>query len=189
MAVWTQRPTTMTALRSPSGPLRQTAPKEPCSRLRTQSSRKIRKSVTPSNVPQPSVSLTSDSLPTPPSIQAAPPSRARPGPTLTIYHPSSGAKLGEHAPISSSTATPGDLSSSTPLPTVGDRKLWSSLQRILELQAGIATMHADMEGVSGRGPGNNTGIVSVDAGECGNAGPMKRSRRGQTLPIGDKEPT
>ena len=149
------------------------------------------KSATPANVPQPSVSLTSDSLPPPPSIQAAPPSRARPGPTLTIYDPSSGAKLGEHPPISSSTATPGDLSSSAPLPTADDRKLWSSLERILELQAEIATMHADMEGVGGRGPGNNThmgGIASVGAGEGGNAGPGKRSRRGQTLPIGDEEP-
>jgi hypothetical protein len=144
----------------------------------------------PSHVPQPSVSLTSDSLPAPPSIQAAP-SRARPGPTLTIYDPFSGAKLGDHTPISSSTATPGDLSSSTPLPTADDRKLWSSLERILELQAEIATMHADMEGVGGRGPGNNThtgGIASVGADEGGHAGPRKRSRRGQTLPIGDEEP-
>ena len=139
---------------------------------------------TPSHVPQPSGSLTSDSLPAPPSIQAAP------RPTLTIYDPFSGVKLGEHTPVSSSTATPGDLSS-TPLPTADDRRLWSSLERILELQAEIATMHADMEGVGGRGPGNNAhtgGIASVGADEGGNAGPRKRSRRGQTLPIGDEEP-
>ena len=71
----------------------------------------------------------------------------------------------------------------------GDHKLWSSLEETLELQAEIAMMHAEMEGVGGRGPGNNAGIVSVGAGEGGNAGPRKRSRRGQTLLIGDEEPT
>ncbi|KAH0838031.1 hypothetical protein J3R83DRAFT_6271 [Lanmaoa asiatica] len=138
--------------------------------------------------PQPSGSLmTSDSLPPPFSMQTAPSSSARPGPTLTIYDPFSGAKLGEHTPISPSTATPGD---STPLPTADDRKLWSSLERILELQAEIAAMHVNMEGVGGRGLGNTHtgGIPSVGVGEGGNAGPVKRSRRGQTLPVGDEEP-
>ena len=107
---------------------------------------------------------------------------------MTIYDPLSGAKLDEHTSISSPTATLGDLSSSAHLPTAGDHKLWSSLGRTSELQAEIATMHAETEGVGGRGPGNNTGIVSVGAGEGGDAGPRKRSRRGQTLPIGDEEP-
>ncbi|KAG8219519.1 hypothetical protein J3R82DRAFT_469 [Butyriboletus roseoflavus] len=145
----------------------------------------------PSNAPQPSVSLmTSDSLPPPPSMQTAPSPNVRPGPTLTIYDPFSGAKLGEHTPISSSTATPGELSSATPLPTTDDRNLWTSLERILELQAEIAAMHADMEGVGGKGSGNTHagGIASVNVAEGGNAGSRERSRRGQTLPVGDEEP-
>lgn len=145
----------------------------------------------PSNAPQPSVSLTtSDSLPPPPSMQSAPLPSAQPGPTLTIYDPFSGAKLGEHTPILPSTATPGELSSATPFPTADDHKLWSSLERILELQAEISAMHADMEGVGGRGSGNihAGGIASVGASEVGNAGPSRGSRRGQTLPIGDEEP-
>lgn len=131
--------------------------------------------------PQPSVSLmtrTSDSVPTPPSIPA---SHVRLGPTLTIFDPFSGAKLGEHTPISPSTVTPGEQCVSPPLPSADDRKLWSSLERILELQAEIATMHADMECV-GKGLGNTA------HGEVGNAGPSKGMRRGQTLPIGDEEP-
>ncbi|KAF8560046.1 hypothetical protein OG21DRAFT_20517 [Imleria badia] len=138
----------------------------------------------PSTAPQPSVSLmtrTSDSLPTPPSI---PTSRARAGPVVTIYEPFSGAKLSEYTPISP--ATPGELST-TPLPTADDRKLWSSLERILELQAEIAAMHADMEGVGGRG-GNNTHTAGGIASEGGTAASRKRIRRGQTLPIGDEEP-
>ena len=137
----------------------------------------------PSTAQQPSVSLmTSDSLPTPPSIPA---SGTRPGPVLTIYDPFSGAKLGEQTPMSHSPTTPGELSTA-PLPTADDRKLWSSLERILELQAEIAAMHADMEGVGGRGPGNNTHTSGI-AGEGGNVGSRKRTKRGQTLPIGDEE--
>lgn len=141
----------------------------------------------PSNAPQPSVSLmTSDSVHTPPSIT----SRAHSGRTLTIYEPFSGAKLGEHSSISQSTATPREHTPSAPLPSADDRKLWSSLERILELQAEIAAMHADMEGVGGRGPGGNphTGaVVSVGGGEGANVRPRKRSKRGRTLPIGDEE--
>ena len=143
----------------------------------------------PSNAPQPSVSLmTSDSLPLPPppSMQTAPSPNARPGPALSIYDPYSGAKLGDHTPISPATVTPGELSSATPLPMTDDQKLWSSLERILELQAEIAAMHADMEGVGART--HVGGIASASAGEGGNTGPRKRSRRGQTLPVGDEEP-
>ncbi|KAI9570264.1 hypothetical protein HD554DRAFT_397127 [Boletus coccyginus] len=189
----------MTALRSPKGPLRQNAARKlystPQDALIAQVFGKSVQHATdratpppPSNAPQPSV--TSDSLPTPPSIPVAP-SRARPGPTVTIYDPFSGAKLSERTPISPPSATPGESSASPPVPTVDDRKLWSSLERILELQAEIAAMHADMEGVGGKGPGNNTqsgGTANVGAGEGSNAGPRKRSRRGQTLPIGDEEP-
>ncbi|KAG9314063.1 hypothetical protein JVU11DRAFT_4842 [Chiua virens] len=125
--------------------------------------------------PQPSASLTvSDSLPP----QTPPTSSARPGPALTIYDPFSGAKLGERSPISPSmnTSTPGEASSTQPeaLGTSDNHKLWTSLERILELQAEIAAMHAEMEGVGGRGTG------SAHAGE--------RSRRGLTLPVGDEEP-
>ena len=126
----------------------------------------------PSNTAQQSVS---DSLP--------PSSRAQPGLALPLYDPFSGAKLGEHTPVSPSATTPGDLFA--PIPTVDDRKQWSSLERILELQAEVAAMHADMEGVGGRGPGNHTGI---GVAEGGRVAPRKRSRRGQTLPVGDEEP-
>ena len=144
-----------------------------------------------SNVPQPSVSLmTSDSLPPPPSMQTPPSSSTRLGPTLSVYDPFSGAKLGERTPISPCTTIPGELSSFAPPPTVDDHKLWSSLERILELQAEIAAMHADMEGVGGRGSGNThtNGITGVGATEGGNVGPRKRSRRHQTLLVGDEDP-
>ncbi|KAG6380888.1 hypothetical protein JVT61DRAFT_5280 [Boletus reticuloceps] len=142
----------------------------------------------PSNAPQPSMSLmTSDSVPTPASVQ---PPRARPGPTLPIYDPFSGVKLGEHSPMSPSTATPGEPSTPTPLPTADDRRLWSSLERILELQAEIAAMHADMEGVGKSSVGNPHTAGGMTSGESGNAGSRKRMRmrRGQTMPVGDEEP-
>ena len=142
----------------------------------------------PSSAPRPSVSQTSDSLPLPPSTQTPPASSVQ-GPTLPLYDPFSGAKLGERTPMSPSVTIPGELSSFAPIPTVDDRKLWSSLERILELQAEIAAMHADMEGVGGRASGNNhAGIASVGASEGGNIRPRKRSKRGQTLPVGDEEP-
>lgn len=142
----------------------------------------------PSNAPQPSASLTtSDSLPPPHSVQTPPLSSTRVGPTLPLYDPFSGIKLGERTPMSPSLATPGELFSFTPLPAVDDRKLWSSLERILELQAEIAAMHADMEGV-GSGNTHTGGMAGVGTGEGSNVGPRKGSRRGQTLLVGDEEP-
>ncbi|KAF8445601.1 hypothetical protein L210DRAFT_842076 [Boletus edulis BED1] len=128
--------------------------------------------------------MTSDSVPPPASVQAP---RARSGPTLPIYDPFSGVKLGEHSPMSPSTATPGEPSTPTPLPTADDRRLWSSLERILELQAEIAAMHGDMEGV-GKSSVSNPHTGGMTGGESGNAGSRKRMRRGQTLLVGDEEP-
>ncbi|KIK96378.1 hypothetical protein PAXRUDRAFT_32414 [Paxillus rubicundulus Ve08.2h10] len=174
-----------------------------------------------SHPPQVSASLlTSDSLPFPPSNQTAPSSApapsSRPGPTITIYDPFSGIKLGEHTPITPSKAAQGEVNSTYASPTTGDPKLWAHLERILELQAEIAVMHADMEVGVGRSSGNTggmsgtggmgraaeavglglgAGIRGADAGstaaspsEGGKAvRPTKRMMKRETLPIGDDD--
>ncbi|KIJ66292.1 hypothetical protein HYDPIDRAFT_166571 [Hydnomerulius pinastri MD-312] len=148
-----------------------------------------------SHRPPPEASLiTTSTSPLPPSTQTAPTSSLPPaappnttGPSITLYDPFSGSKLGEYHPT-------------TVLPTTGDPKLWTHLERVLELQAEVAGMHADMEGVGvargtgagrggeGVGLGFGVGIGGAVGEPSGKAGPRKgRMRRGETMPIGDDD--
>ncbi|KAH7886109.1 hypothetical protein F5I97DRAFT_1208209 [Phlebopus sp. FC_14] len=120
-------------------------------------------------------------------------------PSVTLYDPFSGARLGEHTPILKTTDNP---TPSATFPPPGDPKLWSHLERILELQAEISAMHAGMEGVrtargtaraaeGGGGVGKNTG-AGMSTGSARKSaksrhGKRRPSRRAETLPIGDDD--
>ncbi|KAF9225463.1 hypothetical protein BS17DRAFT_600338 [Gyrodon lividus] len=165
--------------------------------------------------PQASISLTTSHSPLPPPSTPAPAPSSRPTSTITIYDPFSGVKLGEHTLISPSKTAQDDSNLTYAFPTTGDPKLWARLERILELQAEIAGLHADMEGGVGRGSGNTGGSSSTGdigrtaeavglgfgagiggagvgstgatSGKGGKARSRKRMKRGETLPVGDDD--
>lgn len=128
--------------------------------------------------------------------------------SLPLYDPFSGARIGDHTPPATSTATANTTSTtgvdqlgqqqnkSDCLPMAGDSDLWSHLSRILELQAEVAGMHAEMEGVGVAGSsagGHGSVRLDPNSGTSGthvpgvNAGNSKRRMRGATMPVGDDD--
>ncbi|KIM70230.1 hypothetical protein SCLCIDRAFT_6483 [Scleroderma citrinum Foug A] len=128
--------------------------------------------------------------------------------SLPLYDPFSGARIGDHTPPATSTATANTTSTtgvdqlgqqqnkSHCLPMAGDSDLWSHLSRILELQAEVAGMHAEMEGVGVAGSsagGHGSVRLDPNSGTSGthaagvNAGNSKRRMRGATMPVGDDD--
>ncbi|KAI6120614.1 hypothetical protein EDD16DRAFT_1784231 [Pisolithus croceorrhizus] len=168
----------------------------------------------PVNTPAPGQSTSlgdSDSLPR----STIPAGRSAIPPSLPIYDPFSGGRIGEHPSVVPSAGATANTTStvltdphaqqqttSQPLPTTEDTDLWTRLARILQLQAEVARMHADMEGVGNSvrsgaaGPSGGGFSVGTNPGATGDArspavkvsNPQRRTR-GETIPVGyDDEP-
>ncbi|KAL4070633.1 hypothetical protein J3A83DRAFT_4068727, partial [Scleroderma citrinum] len=98
---------------------------------------------------------------------------------LPLYDPFTGAHMGDNTPLAASIATGNTPSTfgvdqqgqeqnkSQCLPMTGEPDLWAHLSRILELQAEVAGMHAEMEGV---GRGSTTGYAGAGFGAGPNSG-------------------
>ncbi|KAI6012466.1 hypothetical protein F5J12DRAFT_781412 [Pisolithus orientalis] len=134
-------------------------------------------------------------------------------PSLPIYDPFTGGRIGEHAsavPSAGATANTTSTALTDPqaqqqttlqsLPTAGDTDLWTRLARILELQGEVARMHAEMEGVgnpvrsgaagaSGGGytMGTNPGATSDTRSPTAKVSNPRRKVRGETIPVGDDD--
>ena len=131
-----------------------------------------------------------------------PTSRLAPLPPLPMYDPFTGARIGDHTPLAASTATANTTSTAgvdqqqnkphCP-PVMGDPDLWGHLARILELQAEVAGMHTEMEGIgvsgkSSAGAGLGGSLNTNDTHSPGvNTSNPKRRTRGPTMPIGDDD--
>ncbi|KAI5997916.1 hypothetical protein EDD15DRAFT_2242527 [Pisolithus albus] len=162
----------------------------------------------PVNTPTPGQSTSpgdSDSLPRssiPTGGSAIPPS-------LPIYDPFTGGRMGEHPSVVPSTGATANTTSTVftdsqaqPLPTTEDTDLWTRLARILQLQADVARMHAEMEGVGqsvrsgAAGPsgvgfsvGTNPGATDDTRSPTVKVSNPHRRTRGETIPLGyDDEP-
>ncbi|KAG6333181.1 hypothetical protein ID866_5911 [Astraeus odoratus] len=122
-------------------------------------------------------------------------------PSLPIYDPFTGAKIGDHPPLCATTGAPANTTPSAStdpqarpqnimhsLPTADDSELWNHLSRILELQAEVATMHTELEGFgsSGRG-GASTGATSDTRPPVAKLSNPKKRTRGETIPMGDDD--
>ncbi|KAL4063666.1 hypothetical protein V8B97DRAFT_2011365 [Scleroderma yunnanense] len=154
--------------------------------------------------PTETTTLHSDSMP---HSSMAAGGLAPPAP-LPLYDPFTGAHMGDNTPLAASIATGNTPSTigvdqqgqeqnkSQCLPMTGEPDLWAHLSRILELQAEVAGMHAEMEGV---GRGSTTGYAGVGFGAGPNSGTTdtrspdmstsnpKRRMRGATIPVGDDD--
>ncbi|KAI6047930.1 hypothetical protein EDC04DRAFT_2620615 [Pisolithus marmoratus] len=99
-------------------------------------------------------------------------------PSLPIYDPFTGGRIGEHPPVAQQQTT------SQSLPTTGDADMWTRLGRILQLQAEVARMHAEMEGV---GSSVRTGATGPSGGGFVKLSNPRRKTRGETIPVGDDD--
>ncbi|KAI6031487.1 hypothetical protein BKA83DRAFT_4201074 [Pisolithus microcarpus] len=136
-------------------------------------------------------------------------------PSLPIYDPFTGGRMGEHPSVVPSAGATANTAStvftdpqaqqqtaSQPLPTTEDTDLWTRLARILQLQAEVARMHADMEGVGhsvrsgAAGPsgvgfsvGTNSDATDDTRSPTVKVSNPQRRTRGETIPVGyDDEP-
>jgi len=155
--------------------------------------------------PEATTTTLSDSDPMPHSSVAT--GGSAPLAPLPLYDPFSGARIGDHTSPATSTATANTTSTtgveqpgqqqnkSHCLPMTGDSDLWSHLSRVLELQAEVAGMHAEMEGVgvAGSSAGGHGGVrLGPNSGTSDtrppgvNAG-IKRRMKGATMPVGDDD--